>query len=93
MTFALVIPSALSLYSLGFTIYRSSWRWSAVETALFLGLFWWLLAGLSGVINATIAFDPVVHNTLWIVGHFHHMALLNIGLVDLRRDLLLRCPS
>ena len=23
----------------------------------------------------------VVHNTLWIVGHFHHMALLNIGLV------------
>jgi mono/diheme cytochrome c family protein len=23
----------------------------------------------------------VVHNTLWIVGHFHQMALLNIGLV------------
>ena len=41
----------------------------------------WLLAGLSGVINATIAFDQVVHNTLWIVGHFHQMALLNIGFV------------
>jgi len=41
----------------------------------------WLLAGLSGVVNATIAFDKVVHNTLWIVGHFHQMALLNIGLV------------
>ena len=41
----------------------------------------WLVAGLQGIINATIAFDVVVHNTMWIVGHFHNMALLNIGLV------------
>ena len=80
-TFALVIPSALSLYSLGLTIYRSDWRWGVVETTLFLGLFSWLTAGLSGVINATIAFDKVVHNTLWIVGHFHQMAIVNIGFV------------
>ncbi len=81
ITFALVIPSALSLYSLGLTIYRSDWRWGVVETSLFLGLFSWLTAGLSGVVNATIAFDKVVHNTLWIVGHFHQMAIVNIGFV------------
>lgn len=81
MTFALVLPSALSLYSLAFTIYRSSFRWTAASTALFLGLVGWLLAGLSGIVNATIAFDAIVHNTLWIVGHFHHMAMLNIGLL------------
>jgi heme/copper-type cytochrome/quinol oxidase subunit 1 len=80
-TFALVIPSALSLYSLGMTIYRSEWTWGVVETTLFLGLFSWLTAGLSGVVNATIAFDKVVHNTLWIVGHFHQMAIVNIGFV------------
>ncbi len=80
-TFALVIPSALSLYSLAFTMYRSDFEWTAASTALFLGLVSWLLAGLSGVVNATIAFDQVVHNTLWIVGHFHHMALLNVGLL------------
>jgi cytochrome c oxidase subunit 1 len=80
MTFSLVLPSALSLYSLGFTIYRSRFRWTPASTALFLGLVGWLLAGLSGIVNATIVFDAVVHNTLWIVGHFHHMALLNIGL-------------
>jgi len=80
-TFALVIPSALSIYSLGFTIHRSNFKWNSAGTALFLGLLSWLLAGLSGVVNATIAFDKVVHNTLWIVGHFHQMALLNIGLV------------
>jgi cytochrome c oxidase subunit 1 len=80
-TFALVIPSALSLYSLGMTIYRSEWQWGVVETTLFLGLFSWLTAGLSGIVNATIAFDRVVHNTLWIVGHFHQMAIVNIGFV------------
>ncbi len=81
LTFAIVIPSALSLYSLAFTIYRSEWRWTGASTAFFLGLVSWLLAGLSGVVNATIVWNAVVHNTLWVVGHFHQMALLNIGLV------------
>ncbi len=81
ITFALVLPSALSLYSLAFTIYRSRFRWTPASTALFFGLVGWLLAGLSGVVNATIALDIAVHNTLWIVGHFHHMAMLNIGLL------------
>jgi len=81
ITFALVLPSALSLYSLAFTIYRSKFRWTPASTALFFGLVGWLLAGLSGVVNATIALDVAVHNTLWVVGHFHHMAMLNIGLL------------
>ena len=81
ITYALVLPSALSLYSLGFTIYRSRFRWTPASTALFFGLVGWLLAGLSGIVNATIAFDVQIHNTLWIVGHFHHMAMLNIGLL------------
>ena len=86
ITFALVLPSALSLYSLGFTIYRSSFRWTPASTALFFGLVGWLLAGLSGIVNATIAFDVIVHNTLWVVGHFHHMAMLNIGLLVFGAD-------
>jgi cytochrome c oxidase subunit 1 len=81
MTFALVIPSALSLYSLGLTVVRSNFRWTGASLALFLGMVSWLLAGLSGIVNATIAADVVVHNTMWVVGHFHHMALLNIGLL------------
>jgi cytochrome c oxidase subunit I len=81
LTFAIVLPSALSLYSLSFTIFRSDWRWGAAQTALFLALLSWFLAGLQGIVNATIAFQETIHNTLWIVGHFHHMAFANIGLV------------
>jgi len=57
MTFSLVLPSALSLYSLGLTIYRSRFRWTPASTALFFGLVGWLLSGLSGIVNATIVFD------------------------------------
>jgi cytochrome c oxidase subunit 1 len=81
LTFAIVLPSALSIYSLFATVYRSRIVWNTAAQALFLAIVSWLLAGMSGVVNATIAFDVVVHNTLWVVGHFHHMALLNIGLV------------
>ena len=48
---------------------------------LAVALVSWLVAGLQGVGLATIQYDAVAHNTLWIVGHFHNMALLNIGLV------------
>ena len=81
LTFAIVIPSALSLYCLGFTIYRSDWQLGRHRRRSSSACSRWLLAGLSGVINATIVFDQVVHNTLWIVGHFHQMAIVNIGFV------------
>jgi len=80
-TFALVLPSALSIYALAFTIFRSRYTWNAASTALFLALLSWALSGLSGIVNATIAFQETIHNTLWVVGHFHHMAIANIGLV------------
>jgi cytochrome c oxidase subunit 1 len=81
LTYLIVLPSALSIYSLSFTIFRSRFLWTAASTALFLAIVSWLLAGLSGIVNATIAFQETVHNTLWIVGHFHHMAFAMIGLV------------
>jgi cytochrome c oxidase subunit 1 len=81
LTYAVTIPSALSLFSLSLTIYRSDFVWTPASRFLAVALVSWLVAGLQGVGLATIHFDAVAHNTLWIVGHFHNMALLNIGLV------------
>ena len=81
LTYAVTIPSALSLYSLGFTIYRSDFQWTPAAKFLAVGMVSWLVAGLQGVGLATIQYDALAHNTLWVVGHFHNMALLNIGLV------------
>jgi cytochrome c oxidase subunit I len=81
LTYAIVLPSAISLYSLSLTIWRSDFQWTPAAKFLAAAMVSWLVAGLSGIVNATIAFDAVIHNTMWIVGHFHNMALLNIGLV------------
>ena len=81
LTYAVTIPSALSLFSLGFTIYRSDFLWTPAARFLCVAMVSWLAAGLQGLGLATIQYDQVAHNTLWVVGHFHNMALLNIGLV------------
>jgi cytochrome c oxidase subunit 1 len=81
LTFAITLPSAISLYSLSATIWRSDFQWTPAAKFIAAAMVSWLVAGLQGVINATIVLDAVVHNTMWIVGHFHNMALLNIGLV------------
>ncbi len=77
LTFSVTIVSALSLYSLVLhdlpLALRSGTRPRRRSSS---GSSAGCSPGLSGVVNATIAFDQVVHNTLWIVGHFHHMALL-----------------
>ena len=81
LTFAIVLPSAISLYSLSMTIWRSDFQWTPAAKFLAAAMVSWLVAGLSGIVNATIVFNEVIHNTMWVVGHFHNMALLNIGLV------------
>ena len=36
------------------------------------------MAGIQGVINATVWENTIIHNTLWVPGHFHSMTLFNI---------------
>ncbi|TRM83452.1 oxidase, partial [Sulfolobus sp. F3] len=35
-------------------------------------------AGVTGISNATVSFDAIIHNTDWVVGHFHAMILWSI---------------
>ena len=81
LTFAITLPSAISLYSLSATIWRSDFQWTPAAKFLAAAMVSWIVAGLQGLVNATIVLDVAIHNTMWIVGHFHNMALLNIGMV------------
>lgn len=80
-TFAIVLASALSIYVLSCTIFRSDFIWNAGSKFIIAGILGWLTAGFQGVINADIQFNRMIHNTQWVVGHFHHMALLGMGMV------------
>jgi cytochrome c oxidase subunit 1 len=36
-----------------------------------LGMLLFILGGAGGVVNSSYSMDVLVHNTMWIVGHFH----------------------
>ncbi|HLY03561.1 MAG TPA: cbb3-type cytochrome c oxidase subunit I [Candidatus Cybelea sp.] len=36
-----------------------------------LGMLLFIIGGFGGLVNASYSMDTVVHNTIWIVGHFH----------------------
>jgi heme/copper-type cytochrome/quinol oxidase subunit 1 len=79
-TYVITIPSLASIFSLFATIYVGKWEWNTTTRFAFTGIVGWFLAGIQGVINATVWENTIIHNTLWVPGHLHTMALFNISM-------------
>ena len=89
-TWALVVGQILS-YTSGFPIlvvtaygaltivHRSGIKWDIVSGLLFLSMFGWAVGVIPAVIDGTIAVNHIMHNTMWVPGHFH--LYLIVGLV------------
>lgn len=86
LTFLVVIPSLMTAFSLFATFERFGrsqgatglFGWfkklpwgDARFTVPFIGMAAFIPAGAGGIINASNQMDQVVHNTIWITGHFH----------------------
>jgi cytochrome c oxidase subunit 1 len=52
------------------TIRRLPWK-DPVFTGPALGMILFIFGGFGGIVNASYSMDVLVHNTMWIVGHFH----------------------
>ncbi len=78
-TYAIILPSLVSIFSITGTIYLYKFKWDVASSYVFVSLTFWLLAGMSGWVNATIALNEFVHNSLWVVAHFHTMAVLALS--------------
>ncbi len=77
-TYVITLPSLASIFGLLATIWVGKWEWKIPSLFVFTGIIGWFLAGIQGVVNATIWLNSIVHNTLWVPGHFHTMIFLNI---------------
>ena len=60
-------------------VHRSGIQWNMASRLLFLSLFGWCVGVVPAVIDGTIAVNRVMHNTMWVPGHFH--MYLIVGLV------------
>ncbi len=59
-------------------VYRSGIRWDMASKLLFLSLFGWAAGAMPAFIDGTITVNYVMHNTLWVPGHFHTYLLLGM---------------
>jgi len=59
-------------------LHRSGIRWDLVSTLLLIAMFGWMAGVIPAVVDATIAVNSVMHNTMWVPGHFHFYLLLGL---------------
>ena len=82
LTFLIIVPSAITFFTVWMTtkgVKKGEWQWNAVTLFLVLSFAGTMAGGLTGPDNNTLAFDIDLHNTLFIVSHFHALALLSIA--------------
>lgn len=85
-TYGVAIPSFLTAFAIfasfelaaiakgkrGFIATALSLPWSdPVFSAAGYGMLLFIAGGFGGLVNASYSMDTLIHNTIWIVGHFH----------------------
>lgn len=86
LTFAVVVPSFLTAFSI-FATFELTGRakgatglfgwiktlpWGDVRfLAPMIGALFFIPAGAGGIINASLQMNALVHNSIWVPGHFH----------------------
>ncbi len=71
-TYIATIPATVvTIFGSLLLVYRSDMRWRPGSTLFLAGILGWLVGGVAAMLDATIPFNAVLHNTLWVPAHFH----------------------
>lgn len=63
--------TAVTVFSALMLVWRSRIRWSLGAIFMYSGLVGWIVGGIGAEIDASVPFNVLLHNTLWVPAHFH----------------------
>jgi len=73
------IPVLLvTVYGALLLVYKSDIEWKAPARWLMLSMFGWAVGVIPAIVDGTIDVNKVMHNTLWVPGHFHFYLIIGV---------------
>jgi cytochrome c oxidase subunit 1 len=79
MTFLVAIPSAIKVFNWVATLYKGSIALEAPMLFALTFVFLFSIGGLTGLFQGALAANLHLHDTYWVVAHFHYIIFGGMG--------------
>jgi len=81
LTFFVAVPSAVKVFNWLATMYKGSVSLGPPMLWTLMFIFLFAIGGLTGLINASLSLDVHLHDTAWVVAHFHFTMFGGTGVI------------
>ncbi|MFA6318330.1 MAG: cbb3-type cytochrome c oxidase subunit I [Elusimicrobiota bacterium] len=79
LTFLVAVPSAIKVFNWTATLYKGSVDMAPAMLYALTFVFLFSIGGLTGIMQGALGLNVHLHDTYWIVGHFHYVMFGGTG--------------